>query len=112
MQQEVPQNNSRLPTCGQTDEDDSYPARVKQATRHGTIQLGRRHWRAIFVRNIVNAVNESGRSSSISRRIGGDFGSAAMEFAMVSNILSRARNKFGSEDWGRSSRNYLTLCVD
>lgn len=77
----------RLSSGRWPDHDNGYPARVKQAARHGAVELGGRH--VDILGDIVDAVDKSRALSTISRRVGRNLGGSAV----VSPCLSSFRLK-------------------
>jgi hypothetical protein len=51
------------------DKDDGDSSGVKESTRHGTVQLSRRHGRRLVVWEVMYAINKCRRSPTISWRV-------------------------------------------
>lgn len=79
----------RLATGWKANHDNGNSSRVEEAARHCAIKLGRSH--ILILGDIVDAIDERGTLSAISRRISRDLCSAVVQVSMEIAPKLRAR---------------------
>lgn len=82
--------DSRFATRWQADHNNCYPTRVEQPSRHGAVQLRRRHIRA--VRDIMDGIDEGRALATVTRGVGRDLGRAVKVSILSAQFITNPRS--------------------